>query len=373
MGGGGAIAALGAFIKKEIRHILRDRQTLIILLILPLAQLVVFGYAVRTDIHDVRIALIGEGTDPAVAALHARYTGNGRFRIVHEGLRADELHSAFARGEADVAVLLEPGLAGRLASGTPTRVLIVSDAADPNTGATMQNYAAGVITDWQEEIGANQGLVKIDIERQMRFNPTLESVNLFVPGLIAIILTLVTSMMTAISLSREKERGTFEVLLVSPLRPWHIIIGKVAPYLLLAVLNVVTVLVAAWLVFDVPFRGSLFLLLSASTLYALVGLAIGVLIAAVTTSQLAAMLAVLGATMLPNIMLSGMVFPIASMPVPLQLVSNIVPARWFIELCRGVMIKGVGVDVLWHDLVILSVMLVVSLVWAIRKTSVRLA
>jgi ABC-2 type transport system permease protein len=207
----------------------------------------------------------------------------------------------------------------------------------------------------------------------MRFNPTLESVNLFVPGLIALILTLVTSLMTAISLSREKERGTFEVLLVSPLHPWQIIVGKVVPYLGLAMANVVTVLLAAWLVFGVPFRGSLALLLAASVLFSLVSLALGVLIAAVTSSQLAAMLAALGGTMLPSTMLSGLIFPLASMPLPMQVISHIVPARWFIEIVRGIMLKGVGLGVLWPQLAILTVMLVALLGLAIRKTSVRLA
>ncbi len=179
--------------------------------------------------------------------------------------------------------------------------------------------------------------------------------------------------MTAISLSREKERGTFEVLLVSPLRPWQIIVGKVLPYLALAMANVITVLLAAYLVFHVPFRGSLTLLLSSSVLFSLVGLALGVLIAAVTSSQLAAMLLALGGTMLPNTLLSGLIFPISSMPLPLQLVTNIVPARWFIEIVRGIMLKGIGIAELWQNLAVLCVMLVVLLTAAIRKTNVRLA
>jgi ABC-2 type transport system permease protein len=207
----------------------------------------------------------------------------------------------------------------------------------------------------------------------MRFNPTLESVNLFVPGLIALILTMVTTLMTAISLSREKERGTYELLLVSPLHPWQIIVGKVLPYLGLAMANVGTVLLAAWLVFDVPFRGSVVLLLAASMLFALVGLAFGVLIAAVTSSQLAAMLAALGGTLLPNTLLSGLIFPIASMPRPLQVVTNIVPARWFIEIVRGIMLKGIGASLLYPQLLVLTGMLVVLLAVSIRKTSVRLA
>jgi ABC-2 type transport system permease protein len=215
--------------------------------------------------------------------------------------------------------------------------------------------------------------VRIETRTRMRFNPTLESVNLFVPGLIALILTLVTTLMTALSLSREKERGTFEVLLVSPLHPWQIIVGKVIPYLGLAMANVVTVLLAARLVFDVPFRGSVPLLLAASVLFALVGLSVGVLIATVTSSQLAAMLAALGGTMLPNTMLSGLIFPIASMPAPLQWLSHVIPARWFIDVVRGIMLKGAGVEVLWPQLLVLGVMLALLLGTAIRRMPVRLA
>jgi ABC-2 type transport system permease protein len=179
--------------------------------------------------------------------------------------------------------------------------------------------------------------------------------------------------MTAISLSREKERGTLEVLFVSPLRPWQIIVGKVLPYLALAFANVVTALLAAWIVFRVPFRGSLLLLLLASTLFSVISLGIGVLIAARTSSQRAAMLATLLATMLPSTLLSGMVFPIASMPAPLMVVSNIVPARWFIVIARGVMLKGVGVTYLWRELLVLGVMMLVLLVAATRSFKPRLA
>jgi ABC-2 type transport system permease protein len=215
--------------------------------------------------------------------------------------------------------------------------------------------------------------VRIVPRVRMRFNPTLESVNLFVPGLIALVLTLVSAMMTAISLSREKERGTLEILLVSPLHPWQIIVGKVLPYLLLAFANAVTALLAAWLIFHVPFRGSLILLLAACLLYAMVGLALGVVIAAVTSSQRAAMLGALVGTMLPNALLSGMIFPIASLPSWLQAVTVIVPARWFIVIARGIMLKGVGVVYLWEELLILSVMLAVLMGTAIRSFKPRLA
>ncbi|HET6579791.1 MAG TPA: ABC transporter permease, partial [Gemmatimonadales bacterium] len=338
--------ALAAFMTKEVRHILRDRQTLTILLLLPLAMVVLFGYALRSDVNEVRLALVDPAPDYATAALRGRFAGNDRFRIVATTPTTARLEPLFRRGDVDVAIVFEPGFAARLAEGTPARLLLISDASDPNTGSTMQAYASAIIAGYQAELGPAGGAVQIVSRTRMRYNPTLESVNLFVPGLIALVLTLVSALMTAISLSREKERGTLEVLLVSPLRPWQIILGKVLPYLLLAFANVVTALLAAWVVFRVPFRGSLALLLVASMLYSMVSLALGVLVAAVTTSQRAAMIGALVGTMLPNELLSGMIFPISSMPDWLRPVTLVIPARWFIVIARGIMLKGVGLEYL---------------------------
>ena len=358
-------AALSAFVAKETRHILRDRKTLIVLLLLPLAMVVLFGFALSSDVNDVRVVLVDASPDVATRALRARFAGNGRFRIVAEATSLAAVEPLFRRGQADLAVVPEPGFAGRLTEGTPARLLIVSDASDPNTGSRMQAYARAVVTGYEAELSARTG-VRIEMRTRMRFNPGLESANLFVPGLIALVLTLVTALMTAISLSREKERGTLEVLLVSPLRPWQIILGKVLPYLGLAFANVVTALLSARLVFSVPLRGSLTLLLLASMLYAVVGLALGVLIAAVTPSQRAAMIAAMAGTMLPNMLLSGMIFPIASLPGWMQPLTFVVPARWFIVVARGIMLKGVGLDHLWVPLAVL-------LTAAIRKFKPRLA
>jgi ABC-2 type transport system permease protein len=237
----------------------------------------------------------------------------------------------------------------------------------------MAAYAAAVIASYRATTADAEQTVQIVPQPRMRFNPTLESVNLFVPGLIALVLTLITALMTAISLSREKERGTLEILLVSPLRPWQIILGKVVPYLLLALGNVVTALLAAWAIFHVPFRGSVTLLLVASIIYSMVGLALGVLIAAVTSSQRAAMLAALVGTMLPNTLLSGMIFPISSLPGWLRPVTYLTPARWFIVISRGIMLKGVGVTYLWKELAVLTLMLVLLFVAAVRSFKARIA
>ncbi len=367
-----ALVALRSFIWKEIRHILRDRQTLVILLALPIAQVTLFGFALRTDVRDIRLVYVEQQPDAATAELRTRFERNGRFTLIPANPASGSIAAAFRAGKADVALVIAPGLAEGIRTGRVAQMQVIADASDPNTGSTMQAHVLAAITAWQRDLGGRGSGVVIEPRIRMRFNPTLESVNLFVPGLIALILTIVTALMTAISLSREKERGTLEILLVSPLHPWQIIVGKVAPYMILAFINVVSVLVAAWLVFGVPFRGSLALLLAGSTLYALVGLSLGVLIAASTRTQLAAMLAALGGTMLPSTLLSGMIFPINSMPAPLQLVSNIVPARWFVEISRGVMLKGAGFPELWLQFAVLAGMFAAMMSLAIRKFSVRL-
>jgi len=406
--------ALRAFIVKEMRHILRDRQTLAVLLLMPLVQVVLFGYAMRTDVRDVRIAFVDPAPDHATIALRNRFGATDRFHTVAVVPSTAQIRPLFRSGKVDVALLLQPGFASALESGQHAQAMIIIDATDPNSGSQRGAYVAAVIQDYQEQLGGpvavRQGLailpppqvvvarvsdttadgavvtaqggpvaparvqqVAIVPQLRMRYNPTLESVNLFVPGLIALVLTMVCALMTAISLSREKERGTLEVLLVSPLRPWEIITGKVAPYLVLALANVVTALVVAWALFRVPLRGSIVLLLAASMLYAMVSLAIGVLIAAVTPSQRAAMLGALLATMLPSTILSGLVFPIASMPVALQVVTHVVPARWFIVVTRGIMLKGAGLAELWLELGVLALMLAVLMLLALRAFKPRLA
>ena len=373
MTNGAARSALRAFVVKEFHHILRDRQTLLILLLMPLVEVLLFGYALRNDIHDIRLAIVDPAPDAATTRLRSRFAGNGRFRVVSVTPSPAPLESLFRRGSADAAVVFQPRFGERLARGMPARLLLVTDASDPNTGSVMQAYATAVIGEFQRDLrGAQPGLT-IPVETQMRFNPSLASVNLFVPGLIALVLTLVSALMTAISLSREKERGTLEVLLVSPLRPRQIIVGKVLPYLTLSVANVVTAIGAGRLVFGVPMRGSFVLLLAESLLYTIVSLALGVLIAARTPSQRAAMIGALAGTMLPNVILSGLVFPIASMPVWLHPFTYLVPARWFIVIARGIMLKGVGLDHLWRETAILGVMMLVLLAVSVRSFRPRLA
>lgn len=366
------IGALAGFMRKELHHILRDRQTLLILLLLPLAQVLLFGFALRTEVDDVALAVVDPAPDHATLELRNRFGGSELFRVVRVVPDTDALGALFRRGEISQAIVFQPGFAGALERGEGARVQVITDATDPNTGSTMQAYASALVARYEAELRTARAGVRIVPQIRMRFNPTLESVNLFVPGLIALVLTVIAALMTAISLSREKERGTLEVLLVSPLRPWQIVIGKVLPYMALGLLNVVTVLLAAWLVFGVPFRGSVLLLLSESLLFIVASLALGVLIAAVTRTQRAAMVGALMGLMLPTMLLSGMIFPIESMPAWLQPVSNVIPGTWFIVISRGIMLKGVGLEHLWQETLILGGMTLAFLVVAVRAFDIRL-
>jgi ABC-2 type transport system permease protein len=368
--------ALRGFIVKEFHHILRDRQTLVILLLLPLAQVVLFGFALRTDVRGVRVAFVDPAPDASTLALRARFAATDLFRVVDVLPSTAALPRAFARGRADQAVVLQPGFAQALARGEGAQVMVITDATDPNTGSTMQAYATAVIQNYERELrtqgGRAGGGVMIEPRVRMRFNPTLESVNLFIPGLIALVLTVVSALMSAISLSREKERGTLEILLVSPLKAWQIIVGKVLPYLVLGFANVLTVLGAAWFIFRVPFRGSVLLLLAESLLFIVTSLTLGVLIAAVTSSQRTAMMGALLGLMMPTTVLSGMIFPIASMPGWLQPLTSLIPGTWFILISRGIMLKGVGLGHLWQETAVLAGMTLVLGIAAVRKFNVRL-
>jgi drug efflux transport system permease protein len=366
------MTALLGLIRKEVYHILRDRRTLVVIIALPVLQVILFGYAIRTDVDQARVAIVDPTPDAVTLALRTRFEAAGVFRTVVVLPASDGLDALFRRGIAQGAVVFERGFAERIGRGETASLLIVGDATEPNTGSIVQAYAAAVVQQYEQEQARSGRNVRIVPAMRMRFNPTRQSSNLFVPGLMAFVLTIVSSLMTAISLTREKEMGTLEALLVSPLRPWQIIVGKVAPYLGVGFVVVVGVVVEARLVFDVPLRGSPILLLFEGLLFILVSLSLGILISARTSSQRVAMMAALVGTMLPTMLLSGFIFPLESMPKPLQVISLVVPARWFVEVARGIMLKGVGLGYLWPQTTVLMAMATLLLAASARSFRERL-
>ncbi|HEV8208803.1 MAG TPA: ABC transporter permease [Vicinamibacterales bacterium] len=364
--------ALAGLLRKEVYHILRDRRTLIVIVALPILQVVIFGYAIRTDVDHVRLAVVDPAPDPVTLAIRSRFGAAHVFETVAVVPRIEMLEDLFRRGAAQGAVVFEAGFAERMARGLPAGLLIIADATEPNTGSIVSSYAGAVVQAYQQETLPPSGAIRIVPSVRMRFNPTRESSNLFVPGLMAFVLTIISSLMTAITLTREKETGTMEALLVSPLRPWQIIVGKVAPYLVVGFASVAGVILEARLVFHVPLRGSLTLLLVEGLLFILVSLSLGILISARTSSQRVAMLGALVGTMLPTMLLSGFIFPIESMPWPLRAISTIVPARWFVLVARSIMLKGVGLSYLWRPSLVLLAMALVLLTASTRAFHERL-
>ncbi len=360
------------FVTKEFLHIFRDRRTLLILFGMPIVQLVLFGFAIRNELSDVQVAVLDLSRDYVTEEITSQLLMSPYF-VGAAVLRSEaDIEAAFQRGAIREAVLFEPQFAQRLHRDGTAQVMVITDATDPNMAQTMLAYTSAILQDYQARTFGAGGGVRIVPEVRMRFNPELESVVLFVPGLIALILMLVCALMTSITITREKERGTMEVLLVSPLRPLQIIIGKVLPYLLLSFINVVTILVLARFVFGVPVRGSLPLLLAECLLFIGCALAFGIFISTRTETQQTATMISLAGLLLPTVILSGFIFPISSMPVALQYLSHIVPAKWFLIVVRGIMLKGVGLEYLWQETLILAGMTFVLLVASLRNFNVRL-
>ncbi len=373
--------AFWGFIKKEFYHIFRDRRTLLILFGMPLVQLVLFGYAVRNELNKADIAILDHSRDEVTREITGKLLSSGYFQLTALLESESEIEEVFQRGTARNVVIFESEFGRKLIRDGRADLGIVTDASDPNMAQMLEGYTANIIREYEQEwrmrhVKAGQaGEVAangITPEMRMLFNPELRSANLFVPGLIAFILMLVSAFLTSITIAREKESGTMEVLLASPLNPMQIILGKVLPYLALSFVNVFTILVVALVVFQVPFRGSILLFALLSLLFIMTALALGVRISSAVRDQQTAMMISLAGLLLPTILLSGFIFPIANMPVILQYFSHIVPAKWYLIIIRGIMLKGVGLDVLWMEALILFGMLSVLLVASITSFKTRL-
>jgi ABC-2 type transport system permease protein len=366
------VNAFLGFVRKETLHLLRDRQTLAILLLLPLLQVLIFGFAVRTDVRRIPIAIVDPTPDVATLELRDRLVASERFHVTGVVSSSRALDLQFRSGSIRQALVLPPDVERRLGRGDSLPVQLLTDGSDPNTGGIMQGYATAVVERWYADASPPRRDLRIVPTSRLRYNPTLESSHLFVPGLVAFVLTLMSAMMTAISITREKETGTMEMLLVSPIRPGAIVAGKVTPYIVLAFVSVVLVLIAARTVFDVPLRGSLLLLLAECALYILTALALGIVISTKAPTQRTAMVFALAGLMMPTMLLSGFIFPLDSLPGWLRAIANLVPARWFLLVVRGIMIKGAGLATLWQETLVLIGMTLFFLGVGSRKLAIRL-
>jgi len=357
------------FLKKEFLHIFRDSRTLVVLFGIPIAQLLIFGFVIVNDIKHIDVLVIDHSGDEVTQDMIQKLSGNPYFNIVSN--RNDERYEdLFKKGTIQEVLVFEKQFVRNYIQGNPATVQLLADGSEPNTAHLIVNYTQGVLQSYLSNSYSDQSIPGFYV--RMFYNEELRSPHVFVPGTMALILMLISAMMTSISITREKEMGSMEILLASPMRPAQIIAGKVLPYLLLSVINAVIIIALGFYVFHVPIEGSLILLLAESILFIAMALALGIMISAVSPNQQVAMMISMFALMMPTMLLSGFIFPIDSMPIPLQWFSILMPPRWFIVILKRIMLKGVSFTYVWKETAIISGMFIFFLVVSIRKFKIRL-
>lgn len=362
------------FVKKEFRHIFRDRKSLLIIIMMPVVQIILFGFALTNEIKNSNIAVLDNAKDETSRMLIQRLDASRYFRVTQYLNTQADIEKAFKTGTVRLAIVFQPGFGESLLHTNHAQVQLIADASDPNTATTVTGYASNILSDYQQELsGANVLPYTIRPQIRMLYNPQLKGAYNFVPGVMAMILILICAMMTSVAIVREREINTMEVLLVSPLKPLLFILSKAIPYIFLSLVNVSTILLVSVTLLEVPIRGSLVLLMGISLLFIITSVSLGLMISNVTKTQQEAQMFSLMALMLPTLLLGGFMFPIESMPVPLQVVSNIVPSKWYYHMVKDVMIKGLGFSAIWKESLILAGMSIFLLIISFKKFKTRLS
>ncbi|PWT97853.1 MAG: ABC transporter permease [Terriglobia bacterium] len=350
---------VGVILWKEFIQMLREPRMRFLLFMPPLLQLVIFGYAVTLDVDHARIAWMDMDQTPESRELLARFEGSGRFDVVAAPRSEEDVQQILDRSQAHAVVRVLPGFARDLARGRSTEVQVLLDGTNSNTASLVSSYAAGVITEFSNDHFAAPP-VNITPRTRVWFNPDLRSRNYFVPGVAANILLMITLMLTAQAIIREKEVGTMEQLMVTPMRPIELMLGKTLPFALIGLIDMVLITGAALLIFRIPFRGNFLLLLFCAVLFLMTALGAGLFLSTIShTQQQANMMSFFFTT--PAFMLSGFTFPIRNMPIVVQYLTYLNPLRYFMEIVRGVFLKGVGIPALWPKMLALFVYGVVVL------------
>ncbi|WP_278036127.1 ABC transporter permease [Flavobacterium nitratireducens] len=361
------------FIKKEFYHIFRDKRSMFILFGMPIAQIMLFGFAITNEINNVNIAVLDKSKDTETQKIINKINASKYFHIEETINSESEIQSIFEKGKVKAVVIFENNFIKNLQTSKQGKVQIITDATDPNIANTITNYTNAILQNYiQQKNRTTAPNFQIETQTQLYYNPELKGVFTFVPGVMTIILMLVSAMMTSISITKEKELGTMEVLLVSPLNPLQVILGKVFPYIFLSIINATVIVILGVFVFGMPIQGSLFLLAFESILFIVTALSLGILISTIAQSQQTAMMISLMGLMLPVIILSGFIFPISSMPIPLQIISNIIPAKWFIIIIKAIMLKGASLTIVWKETLILIGMTLFFILLSIKKYKIRL-
>jgi ABC-2 type transport system permease protein len=360
------------FIRKEFLHLWRDKRTMFILFGMPIVQIFIFGFALTNEVKDSRIAILDDAKDDASESIIHQLEASQYFDI-EKNISQQQLVNAFREGKIKLAVVFPQKFNEQLQHTNTASIQLIADATDPNVANTLVNYASAIILDYQNQSREFEPFpYAIKTEMRMLYNPQMKGSYNFVPGVMAMVLMLVCAMMTSISIVREKEMGTMEIILVSPIVPMRVMVAKMVPYFILSSVNIASILLLSVFVLDVPINGSLTLLVAECLLFTLTVLALGLLISSISSSQQVAMLISLMGLFLPTIMFSGFMFPVENMPIALQVISNIVPAKWFYYIVKNVMIKGLGFQSVWKETLILAGMMVFLMAVSIKKFKTRL-
>lgn len=362
-----------AFVIKEFYHILRDHWTVIILLLMPVVMTILFGFGISTEIKNTRFAVYDPSRDHVTQGIINKLSNSEYFIFDGYISNPEQIENLMAKSECGLVIVFSNKFGQRVTDVEGGQVQIITDGSDPNTASILTGYASNLIMSYQNDLNkqeAKPSLINADIK--LIYNPSLKNVYNTVPGIIGVIIILICAIMTSVSITREKENGTMEVLLVSPMKPILIILSKVIPYFCISLINLTTILLLSHFLLGVPIRGSLLLVIFISLIYIFVSLSFGILISTLVDKQIVALLISGMVLMLPVVYFSGMIFPIESFPLVLQWLANIIPAKWFIIAMKNVMIKGMGFTSVLKEIIILSSMAVIIIAISIKKFKIRL-
>ena len=367
---------LAHIIRKEFLELRQDPRLFGIVIIAPIIQLTMLGYAATTDVRNVPLVVVDQDTSRESRELVSRFDASPSFEVIDGLSSIDEVDEYLDTGRAWMALDIPPGYGERIRAGRPTTVQVVADGTDANSTNVALGYAGTLISSYARELASPSGqppvpLVSADV--RVWFNPQLESKDFMIPGILALLLLVVTTNLSSMSIVREKELGTLEQLNVTPIARWELIVGKMVPYALIGMVDVVLVVLVALLWFEVPFRGSFLLLFAMSLIYLMTTLGLGLFVSTISATQQQAMMTASFFFLIPMVFLSGFVFPIENMPAVIQPVTYLIPLRYFLVILRGIFLKGVGLEILWPDALALLAWGVGILVLATLRSSKRLA
>ena len=359
-----------SFVIKETKHIVRDRRTMLILFGMPVVMMLIFGFAITTDVRNVKVTVVTAVMNPRIQQVVQRIDASEYFVVTHTVSNTQEAKQLLADNQADMAIVFSNDFANERYSEQASVQFLV-DYTDPNMAEQRVSYIQQIIMD---ELRSQQTAQQQAIANtKLLYNPQMKSAYNFVPGIMGMLLMLICAMMTSVSIVREKERGTMEVLLVSPVKPLYIMIAKTVPYFVLSIFILISILLISKFILAVPIEGSVITILAVSLLYIVLALALGMLISVVSQTQVVALLISGMLLIMPSTMLSGMIYPIESMPTVIQYISTIVPTRWYVSAIKKVMIMGVGVNMIYEELIIMLGMTLLFLGIALKKFKIRLS